>query len=183
MFEEHCLPMLRKYNLCKPPVFTTGHFTIGIAAVLGSLFVFTHIITIAITSIVTGWGGFGPLSMDLSGFFAGLGFVFICRTSSNIDSVENYEKNKWIFVWSSITLCVRVLDTLMILGIVNIPAIYVYPEGAVFWSNVFSEIVFGFSYALFALIGSSMLLFNPSDENDDENTMGYSKMDEQDVEL
>ena len=71
----------------------------------------------------------------------------------------------------------------MILGIVNIPAIYVHPEGAVFWSNVVREIVFGFSYALFALIGSSMLLFNPSNENDDENTMGYSKMDEQDVEL
>ena len=96
MFEEHCLPMLQKYNLCKPPVFTTGHFTIGIAVVLGSLFVFTHIITIAITSIVTGWGGFGPLSMDLSGFFAGLGFVFVCRTSSNTDSVENYENNKWV---------------------------------------------------------------------------------------
>ena len=77
---------------------------------------------------------------------------------------------------AAITICVRVLDTLMILGIVKIPAIYTHPEGAVFWSNVVSEIIFGVPYTLCALIGSSILLFNPSD-NIDEEVMEYYKME------
>ena len=60
-----------------------------------------------------------------------------------------------------------------------------------FWREIEKNLIMSSSCSLqkiitrttTALIGSSMLLFNPSDENDNENTTGYYKMDEQDVEL
>ena len=66
-------------------------------------------------------------------------------------------------MWSGITLGVRVLDVLMLFGIVRIDDIYHAPSGAVLYANIVSEIVIAIPYTLLALVGSLMLLLCPKD--------------------
>ena len=69
----------------------------------------------------------------------------------------------WILIWSGMTLCVRVLDILMLTGLVVIDAIYHTPDGATLYANVVSEIIVAFPYPLLAFVGSVMLLYFPKD--------------------
>ena len=47
----------------------------------------------------------------------------------------------------------------MLFGVVKWNAVYVTPMGATLWSNIISEVVFGFAFNVAALVGSLMLLF------------------------
>ena len=88
------------------------------------------------------WGA-PAWSADISGFLAGAAFAFVCAKASNTSSAEGAKELKWIAIWSSITAAVRVLDTLMLFGVVKIEAIYHEPEGAVLTSNIVSEVAIG----------------------------------------
>ena len=56
----------------------------------------------------------------------------------------------------------RTLDTLMLLGVVKIDAIYHQPEGATLASNLVSEVAIGNAYTIAALAGSATLLRSSS---------------------
>ena len=94
----------------------------------------------------------------MMGWLAGLLFAVLCRRASNATSAAARKDNFWILIWSSITVCVRILDVLMLLGAVRLDAIYVTPEGPVLYANIVSEIVIACPYTLLALAGSAMLL-------------------------
>ena len=149
---------------------TEGHKWLGAAAVLGFAFVVTHVITVVVTCAEEGfdWGA-AAWSLDMMGFLAGAGFSIICRNASNKNVMDNRGDLRWILVWSSITAGVRVLDTLMLMGVVYIPAIYITPEGAVLASNIVSEVIIGNLYVLFAVVGSVKCLFFQT--NDGEHTL------------
>ena len=154
--------LARALNICQAPVLTNAHRVIGTAAILGFLFTATHIVTIVVTELTSGWPAV-PLMGDLMGFFAGFGFAFLCKESSNTSSERYRRVNQYILIFGLFTVAVRILDTLMLLGIVKLGAVYETPDGAVFYSNLFSEIIFGNCYAMTALIGSIMLLKFPQD--------------------
>lgn len=161
----------RRFGVCgATPKPTEGQQWLGAAAVLGFAFTVTHLITVVVTCAEEGfdWGA-AAWSLDMMGFLAGAGFSFICREASNKDLVENRGNLRWILVWSSITACVRVLDTLMLMGVVEIPAIYITPVGAVLASNIVSEIIIGNLYVLCAVVGSVKCLFFQG--NDGEHTL------------
>ena len=64
----------------------------------------------------------------------------------------------------------------MLLGIVRWGDVYETPSGAVFYSNLISEIIFGNCYAITAFIGSIMLLKFPQDQalqTDEDITVNY----------
>ena len=158
-------------GLCQAPILTTGHKFLGVATLLGFFFVVTHIITVIITCSKEGFDwGTNAWMFDMMGFVAGLGFALLCWKVSNRRSIEVRQDIFWIFVWSAITFCVRILDILMLFGIVKIDSIYVTPTGAILYANIVSEVIFGFSYCIFALIGSSILIFSPKDTDDDKNS-------------
>ena len=102
----------------------------------------------------------------MMGWLAGLLFTVLCRRASNATSAAARKDNFWILIWSSITVCVRILDVLMLLGAVRLDAIYVTPEGPVLYANIVSEIVIACPYTLLALAGSAMLLYAPEDEGE-----------------
>jgi len=58
----------------------------------------------------------------------------------------------------------RIIDTLMLFAMVKWSAVYVTPKGAVFLSNIVSEVFVGAAFTITALIGSFMLLFFPRDK-------------------
>ena len=57
----------------------------------------------------------------------------------------------------------RTIDTLMLFGVVKWSAVYVTPTGAVLWSNVVSEVAFGNTFTVTALVGALILLLYPQD--------------------
>ena len=165
----------RILNIWQAPVLTNGHRVIGVAAVLGFLFTATHLITLVVTSLTTGWP-IGPLLLDLMGFFAGFAFAFICKGSSNTSSDVYRKKNFYIFFFGVVTAGSRILDTLMLFGAVKWGDVYETPDGAVFYSNLISEVICGNCYVVAALIGSVMLLKFPEDQGfhtDDEIAVNY----------
>merc|ERR1719235_1248859 len=96
-------------GLLQAPVVTTGHKCIAWAAVLGILFVLTHVVTIVVTCANKGFGWGAPAwSADLTGFFAGAGFASLCWQSSNKRS-SDFKENRWICCWATITVFVRIL--------------------------------------------------------------------------
>tara|TARA_B110000858_G_scaffold198538_1_gene266484 strand:- start:1858 stop:2322 length:465 start_codon:yes stop_codon:yes gene_type:complete len=146
------------------PVLTTGHRLVGVAALLGFCFVLTHIVTVIVTCVVDGFNwGINAWVLDIAGFLAAFYFAIQCGLSSSRRSADFRKVNTWIFVWAAITLSARILDILMLFGIVKWSEIYITPVGPTLWSNVVSEIVFGMTFTVTALVGSMMLLFNPQD--------------------
>jgi len=156
--------LFSRLGVFQAPILTVGHQCIGTAAILGFLWVITHFISIIVTCIIEGFDwGTTAWCMDITGFIAGFGFAFLCQQASNKHSAEVRQDNIWIIVWAGITFFVRIVDTLMLLGIVELSNIYVEPTGAVLYSNILSEILIGNAYTITALIGSVMLVLCPED--------------------
>ena len=157
---------------------TKGHKLLGIATILGFLFVITHIITVIITCAVAGFGwGTNAWIFDMTGFVAGLCFALLCWKASNRNSIEIRDDVFWIFVWSAITVCARILDTLMLFGIVKINSIYITPTGIILYSNIVSEVIIALPYAIFALAGSTLLLCFSKEEIFDEDNLEVALVD------
>tara|TARA_B100000029_G_scaffold82394_2_gene73339 strand:- start:1087 stop:1584 length:498 start_codon:yes stop_codon:yes gene_type:complete len=146
-------------GLFKAPIITVGHRFIGVAALLGSCFVFFHIVTVIVTCAVDGFDwGVTAWILDILGFLAGLFFTVQCWMSSNRKSEAFKKENFWICIWAIVTFGTRILDTLMLFGIVKWSAVYVTPAGPTLWSNIVSEVIFGLAFTVTALVGSVMLL-------------------------
>jgi hypothetical protein len=148
-------------GLFQAPVLTVGHRFMGVAALLGACFVVTHLLTVIITCAVDGFNwGINAWVLDIAGFIAAFYFAIQCGLSSNSKSVDFRKKNSWICTWAVLTIGARILDTLMLFGVVKWSEIYVTPEGPTLWSNVVSEVIFGMAFAATALLGSLMLLIS-----------------------
>ena len=146
-------------GLCQVPVLTVGHRFIGVAGLLGVCFVVTHMVTVVVTCVVAGFNwGVTAWILDVMGFLAGLFFAIQCCLSSSRKSDDFRKENSWICVWAFITFGTRILDTLMLFGVVTWSAVYVRPVGPTLWSNIISEVVFGIAFTVVALVGSLMLL-------------------------
>ena len=155
---------LQRIGLCQAPVLTTAHKVIGAAAVTGILFTVAHLATVIVTCATNGFDwGVNAWIFDMMGWLAGFCFALVCWKSSNKATAVNKKDNFWIIVWSGITLGVRVLDVMMLFGIVQISAIYHTPTGAVLYANIVSEIVIAIPYNLLAFVGSLHLLCRPQD--------------------
>ena len=154
----------RRVGLFQAPLLTTAHKIIGTAAVLGFLFSILHVVTIIVTVSSAGadWG-LPAWMLDLTGFLAGTAFAFLCREASNKPSSEKKQDSVWILIWSAITFCIRILDILMLTGLVKIEAIYHTPSGPTLYANIVSEIVIAFPYTTLALVGSVLLVCFPKD--------------------
>eukprot|EP00854_Cymbomonas_tetramitiformis_P008847 gene8847-10484_t len=146
------------------PELTTAHKWVGWAGVLGAIHVVLHVNTVIVTCAESGFGwGVAAWNFDIMGWLASCLFAFLCRKSSSTRSSEAKKDNRWIAIWAFVTLGVRVLDTLMLVGLVKIPAIYHTPANATLVANIVSEIVFGNLFVGAALVGSLMLLCCPTD--------------------
>ena len=151
-------------GLFQAPALTVGHRCMGMAALLGVCFVVTHLVSVVVTCVVSGFNWGAPAwVLDILGFLAGLFFVVQCWLSSNRTSADFRRGNVWISVWAFATLGARIIDTLMLFGVVKWSAVYVTPTGAVLWSNVVSEVAFGNAFTVTALVGALMLLLCPQD--------------------
>ncbi|MCR9297131.1 MAG: hypothetical protein NXI32_30905 [bacterium] len=136
-----------------------GHRWIRLAGALGVLFVVVHLVTVIVTCTVEGFNwGFNAWFLDAGGFLAGFFFAIQCWLSSSRSAREFSSGNRWIAIWASVTVVFRVVDTLMLFGILKWDTIYVTPAGVVLWSNVISEVVVGMAFAATALVGSVSLL-------------------------
>ena len=151
-------------GLFQAPVLTVGHRFIGVAALLGTCFVCSHIVTVVVTCAVDGFDwGVTAWVLDILGFLAGFFFAIQCWQSSNRKSIDFKRENSWICVWAFVTFGTRILDTLMLFGVVTWSAVYVAPTGPTLWSNILSEVVFGITFSVAALVGSLILLVGPQD--------------------
>ena len=151
-------------GLFQAPVLTVGHRFIGVAALLGTCFVCSHIVTVVVTCAVDGFDwGVTAWVLDILGFLAGFFFAIQCWQSSNRKSIDFKRENAWICVWAFVTFGTRILDTLMLFGVVTWSAVYVTPTGPTLWSNILSEVVFGITFSVAALVGSLILLVGPQD--------------------
>ena len=136
----------------------------GVAALLGACFVVSHLVTVVVTCAVDGFNwGVNAWILDVMGFLAGLFFAIQCWLSSSRKSDDFRKGNSWICVWAFVTFGARILDTLMLFGVVKWSAVYVTPVGAALWSNIVSEVVLGMAYTVAALVGALMLLTCPQD--------------------
>ena len=136
----------------------------GVAALLGACFVDSHLVTVVVICVVDGFNwGVNAWILDIVGFIAGLFFAIQCWLSSNRKSDDFRNGNTWICVWAFVTFGARMLDTLMLFGVVKWSAVYVTPVGAALWSNIVSEVVFGMAFTVTALVGALMLLICPQD--------------------
>jgi hypothetical protein len=146
-------------GLFQAPVLTAGHRFMGVAALLGTCFVVSHMTTVVVTCAVDGFNwGVTAWILDVMGFLAGLFFSIQCWLSSSRKSDDFRKENSWICVWAFVTFGARILDTLMLFGVVTWNAVYVTPVGATLWSNIISEVVFGIAFTVAALVGALMLL-------------------------
>ena len=164
MLERFTFLESRRLGLCQAPEVTTAHRLLALASLLGAAFVVLHLITIIVTCAVKGtdWGT-AAWCLDLTGFFAGFAFVFVCRKCSSASSAAGKQDNTWICVWALATFGSRILDTLMLFGVVKLDAVYKTPDGAVLAVNVVSEVVIGNLYCIVALVGALDMLCCPTD--------------------
>ena len=155
--------------LCRAQPLTDAHRVIGTAAALGICFFISHTVTFIVTCAGPGWET-TALCLDLMGWIAGGCFSILCWKSSNTDATVFRKNNVWICIWSCITVGVRILDTLMLFGVVRLSAVYTAPTGAVLGTNIVSDVLFGNLFTIAALVGSLMLLLHPKhiQENDGE---------------
>ena len=135
-----------------------GHRLLKVAAGLGVGFVISHIVTVIVTCVVEGFGwGATAWILDAMGFTAGVVFTAICWVART-KSYDSFRKGfTGIFVWSISSVISRGLDIMMLFGIVKWSSVYVTPEGPVLISNIISEILFGFTFNLLALIGTLII--------------------------
>ena len=151
-------------GLFQAPVLTAGHQCMGVAALLGACFVVSHLATVVVICVVNGFNwGVNAWILDIMGFIAGLFFAIQCWLSSSRKSDDFRKRNTWICVWAFVTFGARMLDTLMLFGVVKWSAVYVTPVGAALWSNIVSEVVFGMAFTVAALVGTLVLLIYPQD--------------------
>ena len=144
-------------GLFQAPALTAGHRCMGVAALLGACFVVTHLVSVVVTCVVSGFNWGAPAwVLDILGFLAGLFFAVQCWLSSTRTSADFRSGNVWIGVWAFATLGARIIDTLMLFGVVKWSAVYVTP-------NVVSEGAFGTAFTVTALVGALMLLLCPQD--------------------
>ena len=137
---------------------TLGHRWMLIAAILGWCFVISHLVTVVVTCTVEGFNwGVNAWVLDIAGFLAGLFFSIQCWLSSRSSPEDFKSGNFWILIWASITVIVRVVDTLMLLGILKWSDIYITPVGAVLKANFISEVIFGMAFTIAALVAAIML--------------------------
>ena len=137
-----------------------------IAAILGWCFVIAHLVTVAVTCTVEGFNwGINAWMLDVAGFLAGLFFSIQCWLSSRNKPEDFRSGNFWIFIWAMVTVVVRILDTLMLFGIVKWSAIYITPVGAVLAANIVSEVIFGMAFAVTALVAATMRLSSKTVRN------------------
>ena len=165
--------VMRQMGILQGPVVTVGHCWMGIAAVLGFVFIPMHMLTIAATCATVGfsWGAQAWI-LDLLGFFAASYFAFLCRESSSTSSAAFRKQNQWIAWWAFASLGARIVDILMLFGVVRWSDVYITPSGAVLASNVVSEVLVGFTYTVCAGVGAFFLLFRPQDgEGEDGYTV------------
>ena len=154
--------LFRRVGFFQAPSLTRAHKIIGTASVLGCLFTVAHPLTVLVTLLYDGadWGA-TAWTMDVLGYLAGVGFAFLCRKVSNEEKVEVQQDAFWISVWSAITLCVRVLDILMLTRAITVEALYHTPSGPTLYANIVSEIVIAFPYTAPALVGSLLIKLQP----------------------
>jgi hypothetical protein len=151
-------------GLFQAPVLTAGHRCVGVAALLGACFVFSHLVTVVVACAVDGFNwGVNAWILDTFGFLAGLFFAIQCWLSSSRKSDDFRKGNSWICVWALATFGARILDTLMLFGVVKWGAVYVTPVGPALWSNIVSEVVIGSAFTTTALVGALILLIFPQD--------------------
>ena len=156
-------------SLFQAPALTAGHRCMGVAALLGACFVVTHLVSVVVTCVVSGFNWGAPAwVLDILGFLAGLFFAVQCWLSSTQTSADFRNGNVWIGVWAFATLGARIIDTLMLFSVVKWSAVYVTPTGVVLWSNVVSEVTFGNAFTVTALVGALMLLLCPQDVDPSE---------------
>ena len=92
-------------GLFQAPALTVGHRCMGVAALLGVCFVVTHLVTVVVTCVVSGFNwGVPAWVLDILGFLAGLFFAVQCWLSSNRTSTDFRSGNVWIGVWAFATL-------------------------------------------------------------------------------
>lgn len=164
MNHECVIRLLQIIGLSKAEEASFGHICLGVAAVLGCLFVGTHFITVVITCVVEGFDwGMAAWMLDMMGFIAGAAFAFICKNNSNKSCAEGKKDNLWICVWAVASFGARILDTMMLFGVVKLSTVYITPSGAILASNIVSEVLIGNSYTISALVGSVLLLQKASE--------------------
>ena len=170
-----------RLGLFQAPLLTSGHRCTGAAALLGAAHCVLHVVTVLVTCAVAGvdWGVTAWV-LDLMGLLASAFFAVQCRVSSNRTSADFRRGNEWIIAWAVMTAGSRIIDTLMLLGLVKWGAVYHTPTGAVFWSNALSEIVFGNAFTATALVGALTLRLCPEDA--DPSQAAYAPMAEEDLE-
>lgn len=155
---------LGRIGLFQAPVLTSGHRCVGVAALLGACFVVSHLVTVIVTCAVDGFNwGVNAWILDTLGFLAGLFFAIQCWLSSSRKSNDFRKGNSWIVVWALATFGARIVDTLMLFGVLQWGAVYVAPAGPTLWSNIVSEVVFGSAFTATALVGALLLLAFPQD--------------------
>ena len=146
---------------------------IGTAAILAFVYCNAHCHTRCYL-LTSGWP-IGPLMLDLMGFLPDSYLLSYAKSLEYFSELYR-KKNLYILFFSLVTAGSRILDTLMLLGIVRWGDVYETPSGAVFYSNLISEIIFGNCYTITAFIGSIMLLKFPKDQalqTDEDITVNY----------
>lgn len=146
-------------KLFQAPVLTVGHRWIGAAAMLGSLWIFFHLITLVITILSDGahWG-VNAWVLDIIGFLAGVFFTIQCWKLSNRKFDDSRYLSHWICIWAVMTIFSRIFDSLMLFGLFALDEVYVRPMGITLWANIVSEVFLGMVFAVTALTGALILL-------------------------
>jgi hypothetical protein len=99
--------------------------------------------------------------LDIMGLLAVLFFAIQCWISSNRKSDDSQHLNYCIIIWASISVCSRILDTIILFGLLKWDEVYLTPMGVILWSNVLSEVVLSMTFTFIVLAGALILLFGP----------------------
>lgn len=141
---------------------SVGHLFLKASVFLGVGFIITHIITVTITCVVEGFNwGINAWVLDSMGFIAGVVFTVVCRNGSQKGKNDFHKGYVAILIWSLSSIFSRLFDIAMLFGIVKFSEIYITPEGPVLFSNIISEILFGFTFNVTACIGALLIIKTP----------------------
>ena len=99
--------------------------------------------------------------LDIMGLLAVLFFAIQCWISSNRKSDDSRHLNYCIIIWASISVCSRILDTIILFGLLKWDEVYLTPMGVILWSNVLSEVVLSMTFTFIVLAGALIILFGP----------------------
>ena len=95
--------------------------------------------------------------------YSGVLFCDSMRVVLDSKSAEFEKKFLDMHMGQVLTIGARILDILMLFGVVKWDEIYVTPEGPTRFGQIVSEVIFGMAFTVTALIGSLMLLTYPRD--------------------